>query len=180
MFRDPKLDYTSVGWEKGVLFMKSYRIALYRLLLFLLTALLLASCVAAPVGGLGHCSRGLCVRLSADEPMRYGQPVSLTVLVTTDQNQFVNVSLYIPKNFIIKQPNNPNDTAIDQLTRPNYTWNALPTRANVPTALNFKTVFSNDDVYQVVVYAETKGVITTDELRISYSKDGISLVTPTP
>jgi hypothetical protein len=146
-----------------------------QLWLCILLIIILTACAAVPEGGLGRCNQGLCVKLGAQGPFRYGEPLTLTITLTSDRDQDVNASLNIPNNLMIEQPKSPNDTAIDQPTQGFYSWKAIHAKANISKTITFKTAFSNEDIYQVVVYADANGIGTSDQIQIGYSKTGISV-----
>ena len=75
-----------------------------RFLMLMLLMVILSGCVRSPSSGKGRCNQGLCVKIEADEPVRWGELVVVRITVTTDRDvSRLGVSLYHDRDITVKE-----------------------------------------------------------------------------
>ena len=55
------------------------------LLVFTLSVLSMSACMGASAPGGGTCKQGICIKIRVVEPIRFGEPVAVTITVTSEK-----------------------------------------------------------------------------------------------
>lgn len=76
------------------------------LLVFTLSVLSLSACMGASAPGGGRCNNeGVCVKINVVEPVRFGEPVTVTITVTSEKDiPNLGVSLYFDADVLTEEP----------------------------------------------------------------------------
>jgi hypothetical protein len=159
-----------------------------RLVLIALVAIGLSACAGGPGQGSANCGEGMCVTMRAVEPIQYGQPVTVTITVTSDKDRSdLNVILYTDQvgykdnlGVTVADPGAPEATA-----GPAYSWN-FAAKANVPVrftrVLRFPDRPANVSVH-ASLSAPSRSMFATDSIKVIMAPTGSAVYhagTPIP
>jgi len=127
-------------------------------------------------GGCHHCCEGICIEIKVDEPIVFGEPITVRITATTEEDvPDLGVALtFIPfDNIIIEDPDNEEEGIVISQRKSDITWR-IDAKADQPVTFvrNLTTDFSiNGDHYlHLIVGAFTPyGLNVSNSLYILYS-----------
>ena len=143
-----------------------------RLWMLAILLMVLAGCGGSAVPSGGQCNQGLCVKIEVAEPIRWGEPIVVTVTVTAERdisNLQVSLTSY-PPVFIEDQGK----------------WIEEGTRANVnitakrPLVIVRKVRLPSEGTFELMAGVYTPNLpYVSDSVRIYLTREG-GVVNPTP
>ena len=155
-----------------------------RLWMLAILMLVLAGCggSAAPSGG--QCNKGLCVKIEVAEPIRWGEPITVTISTTTDKDILdLGITVFVlPYNgVIVEGPENwEREAQGGAVFEGGAGWKAN-TKANQPvTFTRILRLPPREGAFEIMGSAITKqGLRVADTVRIHLTREG-GVVNPTP
>lgn len=151
------------------------------LLVFTLLALGPTACIGVSAPGGGRCNEGMCVKITVAEPIRFGEPVTVTITVTSEKDiSNLGVSLYHDVDVVVEEPQNIEKGVKDQaFWRGGASW-GIDAKANTPLTFTRKVHFPpREGFFLVVANASTPSLHAADSIRIYITREG-GKVNPTP
>ena len=150
-----------------------------RILLCILLLASLSACTRDSQLGSFRCNEGkeLCIRVTAEEPIIIGKPISVTALVTSKNDiQDIVISLsYVPaRDDVVINVEGNKGIEIRQLT----TWvgglsGLTSIRANQPLTFTWQLLAPEwEGFYSLEASVSTSGVRVTDSMRLYLTKEG--------
>jgi len=147
-----------------------------RFLICALLMLLLTACADGPSLYRHNCSVGgeVCIELQAEEPIKIGEPVIVTIIVTSEKDiSDLGISLYTDPNIIIEQ-----EISIEE--EGELTWKGqtgvdwlVEIKANDPIILTRKLYLpSGEGLFNIRAEASTPALRTGDSIRIYMTREG--------
>lgn len=140
-----------------------------KLFVCVLVLICLSGCGAAsaPGGSGSSCDQGVCVRLSALEPIKYGNPVFLTITVTSDKDQKIGVALQSFPNVIFEEAK---DNVVTANTKDKgiLSWEIQRVKANTPVTFSVSVSMPEETLYHFTAFASTVSVKASDGITIQY------------
>lgn len=156
-----------------------------RLWLVAILMLLSAGCggSAAPGGG-GQCNRGLCIQIEVAEPIRWGEPITVTISTTTDKDIFdlgISVFVHPYKGVIVEGPEGWEKEAQGGAVFEGGAGWKVNIKANQPVAFTRKLRLPpREGIFEIMGSATTKqGLRVANSVRIHLTHEG-GVVNPTP
>lgn len=146
-----------------------------RLWMLAVLMMVLAGCggSAAPSGG--QCNRGLCVKIEVAEPVRWGEPIGVTITVGSERDiRSLGISL------LSYPPSQINFEKAEFVTAGGARW-ATDIQANRPQHFGLSVHFPLEGSYALIAqaYDPTMGMVVADEVNIYLTREG-GVVNPTP
>jgi hypothetical protein len=130
------------------------------------------------------CSSGVCVKVTAAEPIIYKNedvPVLLTLTVTSDKDQEIYISLETSATAEFREVNEGSFPYISILDKRLVTWYPIETKANMPVSLSMFVVLPEEGYYLIVANAGAKNVDwgrASYSIRIEYFDSGSKIYLP--
>lgn len=144
------------------------------LLVFTLSVLGLSACMGASAPGGGTCKQGICVKIAAVEPIHFGEPVTVTITVTSDKDlSNLRVSLYHDVDVVVEEPQNVEKGVKDQtFWRGGASW-GIDAKADSPLNFARRIRFpTREGWFTIVANAGTPSVRTEDSIIIYITPEG--------
>lgn len=149
-----------------------------RVLVFFLLVLLLnlSACAGSSSLDKHNCSQGVCIEVRAVEPIRFGEPVTVTIAVTTEKEiPNLGVSLQYVVDVTLEEPQ-AWESGITEKTvwRGGASWQ-IAAKANQPLLFTRRIRFSpREGIFDLTAYASTplSGPIAQDSIRIYMTSTG--------
>jgi hypothetical protein len=136
----------------------------------------LTACVGPSAPGSGRCSKGgeVCVKATAVEPIQLGEPVTVTITVTTEKDTpILGVSLYHDVDVFVDGPQGWEKEAKDSVVYKGGAGWAISTKANQPFSFTRKVRFPlREGIFTLVVSAGTPSFRAEDSVLIYLTRAG--------
>ncbi len=144
----------------------------------ILLAIVLAACTGGFAPGKHNCDKGkegiVCIELGALDPIRYGEPVVLTITVSSDNDvPDIGVSLYPDAAIRVDDPQNwEKDFTSADLFKGGVSWKASIS-ANKPHTFT-RTIFlpREEGVFSIVAQVATPNLRASDSIGIYMTHEG--------
>ena len=133
----------------------------------------LTACAGASAPGGGNCKEGVCVKVQAVEPVRFGEPVTVTVTVTSEKDiPNLGVSLYHDVDVVVEEPQTEEKNRPAWKGQSGVDW-IVNAKANQPLTFTRKVRFPpREGVFDIVVSASTPSLRVTDSVYIRLTRAG--------
>jgi hypothetical protein len=123
-----------------------------------------------------NCGQGVCIEVRAIEPIRFGEPVSVTILVTTEKDiANLGVSLQYAVDVTLEESQVWESDVTDKaIWAGGASWKSVA-KASQPLRFTRKIRFPpREGVFDVIAYASTpaSGPIAQDSIRIDVTSTG--------
>jgi hypothetical protein len=165
------------------------------LLLILLACL--AGCKAVPTdqensgfdvvddGGCHHCCEGICVEIKVDEPLVFGEPITVRITATTEEDvPDLGVTLtFIPfDNIIIEDPDEEEEGIVISQRKSDISWR-IDAKANqlitFVRELTYDISLIENSYLGIIVDAHTPyGLVVTNYVDVSFSTGEVKVYYP--
>jgi hypothetical protein len=144
--------------------------------------LVLAGCGGSAVPGGGQCNKGLCVRIEVVEPVRWGEPNVIRIIVTSEKEvPDLGISLmYLNKEIVVEEPEAGEQGQVVWKGDRGLDWKAS-VKPSQPVVLTRKLRFPpQEGLVELIASAITpQGLRAVDSVRIYLTREG-GVVNPTP
>jgi hypothetical protein len=144
------------------------------LLVFTLSVLSLSACMGASAPGGGTCKQGVCVKIVAIEPIRYGEPVTVTITITSEKDiSNLGVSLYHDVDVMVEEPPSGEKGVKDQtFWKGGASWR-VDAKANSHLTFTRKVRFPpREGLFTIVANASTPSLHAADSIDIYVTREG--------
>jgi hypothetical protein len=135
---------------------------------FLMICLSGCGAASAPGGGKSNCDHGVCIQISAVEPIQFDSPVSLMLTVTSDKDQEIDVTLQAFPPVVFEEPKEKNIVSANTKDQGISSWVINQVKANTPITLSVSARMSEETLYHFMAYASTLSKKATNEITIQY------------
>jgi hypothetical protein len=129
------------------------------LLLFAVLSLVLAACTGVSAPSNPNCSKGICVKVGIDEPVRFKQTVNVKITVETEQDMS-HVGVYLSSN---------DPSAVS--TEGTVDW-FVDTKAHQSVTVTGKMRFIREGYVGVIGAVTTPSVHVQDGVTVHITSDG--------
>jgi len=135
----------------------------------------LTGCGGSAAPGGAQCNQGLCVKIEVAEPVRWGEPVEVTITVRSERDiRGLGISLlsYPPSQITFEKA--------EFVTEGGARW-ATDIQANRPQHFGLLVHFPREGSYALIAqaYDPTIGMVVSDEVGIFLTHEG-GIINPTP
>jgi hypothetical protein len=144
--------------------------------LFVIGIILLAGCMGSAAPGGGKCREGICVKIEVAEPVRWGEPVTVTITVKTETDfPKLGVSLYfIDRSIIVEGPAGWEANCQEgTVWEGGAAWLVEARAGQIMTFVRKIWLPATEESFQILANATTpQGFRVTDSVRISLTRKG--------
>jgi hypothetical protein len=134
----------------------------------------LTACMGPSAPGGGSCSNGVCVKIRAAEPIRFGEPVLVTIAVTNEKDiSDLGVSLYLDADVVVEGPQEWEKEAKNSLVYKGGAGWKIAAKANQPYTAMRKVHFPpREGLFTIVASASTPSLRVVDSIVIYLTRAG--------
>lgn len=155
-----------------------------RLWMLAILLMVLAGCGGSAAPGGGQCNQGLCVKIEVAEPIRWGEPVTVMIVTTTDKDISdlgISIFVYPPNAVVVEGPENWEREAKKGAVYEGGAGWRVTTKASQPiTFTRIVHLPYPEGTYEIMASVTTiQGMRVTDSVRIYLTREG-GVVNPTP
>lgn len=135
------------------------------LLVFALSVLSLSACMGASAPGGGTCRQGVCIKIRAVEPIRFGEPITVTITFTSEKEiPETKVFLYSYPPSLIEDGQDWKETGVNWL---------VETKANSSQIFTRKVRLPpREGIFDLRAEAYTPGLYVIDYVTVHLTREG--------
>ena len=136
--------------------------------------ILLTGCVGASVLGGTKCQQGVCINAQIGEPVKFNEPVALTITVTSERDiTNLGVSLYRDPDTVVEGPQNWEPSTKNRLVWEGGASWRVDVKANEPSVFSRTLRFPAEErLFFIGFTASTPSFRVEDSLRIYITRVG--------
>jgi hypothetical protein len=112
--------------------------------------------------------------MTVQDPIKFREPVTISVTVTSERDQDLGVSLETTPNVILEEPINQSDVMAESRGKGWFGLKTIKAKTNTPIVFSFTAQFPDESFYRVRAYASVIGqpIRVVNEITISHAPQG--------